>query len=120
MTSASSAQTHESDNGFVATAAHADATLDRIHQRHKIVLGALLVSPLWPVRVVTRAYMQVFRNAPLLVLIYFSTYVFPFEIDIGHVSLPFPDWIKVTLGLALPNTAAARRESAPLTASNLR
>ncbi|ASL42137.1 Inner membrane amino-acid ABC transporter permease protein YecS [Burkholderia sp. AD24] len=70
-----------------------------------LVLGALLVSPLWPVRVVTRAYVQVFRNAPLLVLIYFSTYVFPFEIDIGHVALPFPDWIKVTLGLALPASA---------------
>ncbi|PQV54836.1 transporter substrate-binding domain-containing protein [Paraburkholderia sp. BL21I4N1] len=30
---------------FGATAAHADATLDRIHQRHKIVIGVILSGP---------------------------------------------------------------------------
>ncbi|MFP3567471.1 amino acid ABC transporter permease [Paraburkholderia sp. SIMBA_030] len=70
-----------------------------------LVLGPLLLSPVRIVRVATRAYVQVFRNAPLLVLIYFSTYVFPFEISIGHQTLPFPDWFKVTLGLALPASA---------------
>ena len=30
---------------FAATAAHADATLDRIHQRHKIVIGVILSGP---------------------------------------------------------------------------
>jgi polar amino acid transport system permease protein len=70
-----------------------------------LALGPLLLSPLRLVRVTTRTYVQVFRNAPLLVLIYFSTYVFPFEIPIGHHVLPFPDWFKVTLGLALPASA---------------
>lgn len=70
-----------------------------------LVLGSLLLSPVGLVRIVTRCYVQVFRNAPLLVLIYFSTYVFPFEIAIGHQTLPFPDWFKVTLGLALPASA---------------
>ncbi|ASL42139.1 ABC transporter glutamine-binding protein GlnH [Burkholderia sp. AD24] len=30
---------------FAATTAHADATLDRIHQRHKIVIGVILSGP---------------------------------------------------------------------------
>ena len=70
-----------------------------------LALGPLLLSPLAAVHVAARAYVQVFRNAPLLVLIYFSTYVFPFEIPLGHYALPFPDWFKVTLGLALPASA---------------
>ena len=70
-----------------------------------LVLGPLTLSRLGIARVAARAYVQVFRNAPLLVLIYFSTYVFPFEIRFGHASLPFPDWFKVTLGLALPASA---------------
>jgi polar amino acid transport system permease protein len=52
-----------------------------------------------------RLYVQLFRNAPLLVLIFFTTYVFPFEIHIGSHYIPFPDWIKATLGLALPASA---------------
>lgn len=52
-----------------------------------------------------RCYVQVFRNAPLLVLIFFTTYVFPFEIRVGSLYLPFPDWIKATIGLALPASA---------------
>jgi polar amino acid transport system permease protein len=71
-----------------------------------LALGPLLLSPLRIVRVPARVYVQVFRNAPLLVLIYFSTYVFPFEIALGHHTLPFPDWFKVTLGLALPASAS--------------
>ncbi|RQR46180.1 MULTISPECIES: amino acid ABC transporter permease [unclassified Burkholderia] len=70
-----------------------------------LVLGPLTLSRLGIARVLARAYVQLFRNAPLLVLIYFSTYVFPFEIRFGHASLPFPDWFKVTLGLALPASA---------------
>ncbi|MNN31934.1 Inner membrane amino-acid ABC transporter permease protein YhdY [compost metagenome] len=38
-------------------------------------------------------------------LIYFTTYVFPFEIKIGSAYLSFPDWVKVTIGLALPASA---------------
>jgi len=52
-----------------------------------------------------RAWVQFFRNAPWLVLIYFTSYVFPFELHLGHATLPFPDWLKVTAGLALPASA---------------
>ena len=70
-----------------------------------LVVGALSLSPLRALRVVTRWYVQVFRNAPVLVLIYFTTYVFPFELHLVSWTFPFPDWIKVVLGLALPASA---------------
>ena len=70
-----------------------------------LLIGALSLSTLAPVRGATRLYVQVFRNAPVLVLVYFSTYVFPFELQLHHWRLPFPDWIKVVLGLALPASA---------------
>lgn len=70
-----------------------------------LVIGALSISPLAPVRVALRWYVQLFRNAPVLVLIYFTTYVFPFELRAATWSVPFPDWVKVVLGLALPTSA---------------
>jgi len=70
-----------------------------------LLIGALGLSPLRILRLPARLWVQLFRNAPWLVLIYFTTYVFPFEIHIGSTYLPFPDWLKVTVGLALPASA---------------
>ena len=70
-----------------------------------LVIGGLQLSSLRVVRVLTHGYVQTFRNAPMLILIYFSTYVFPFELHLGTHYVAFPDWIKVTLGLALPASA---------------
>ncbi|KIH83716.1 amino acid ABC transporter permease [Pseudomonas batumici] len=70
-----------------------------------LLVGALGLSPLRILRLPARLWVQVFRNAPWLVLIYFTTYVFPFEIHVGSHYLPFPDWLKVTVGLALPASA---------------
>lgn len=70
-----------------------------------LVIGALSLSPVQGVRVVMRWYVQIFRNAPILVLIYFTTYVFPFEVHLVSWTFPFPDWVKVVLGLALPTSA---------------
>ncbi len=70
-----------------------------------LLVGALAVSPLWITRLPAKIWVQVFRNAPWLVLIYFTTYVFPFELQIGTSWISFPDWVKVTLGLALPASA---------------
>ncbi|NWE12497.1 amino acid ABC transporter permease [Pseudomonas yamanorum] len=67
-----------------------------------LLIGALALSP---AGIVARVWVQVFRNAPWLVLIYFTTYVFPFEIHIGSSYVSFPDWVKVTIGLALPASA---------------
>ncbi|MBS1154559.1 MAG: amino acid transporter permease [Proteobacteria bacterium] len=70
-----------------------------------LLVGALELSQARWINTPARWYVQVFRNAPLLVLIFFTTYVFPFEIKIGSIYLPFPDWIKATIGLALPASA---------------
>lgn len=70
-----------------------------------LVVGALSLSPNAALRAGTRCWVQLFRNAPMLVLIYFTTYVFPFEIRLAGWSVPFPDWVKVVLGLALPTSA---------------
>lgn len=70
-----------------------------------LLVGALAVWPLWITRLPAKIWVQVFRNAPWLVLIYFTTYVFPFELHIGTSWISFPDWVKVTLGLALPASA---------------
>jgi polar amino acid transport system permease protein len=70
-----------------------------------LLIGALAMSPFWLTRLPAKVWVQVFRNAPWLVLIYFTTYVFPFEIHIGKSWIAFPDWVKVTIGLALPASA---------------
>ncbi|WP_447919658.1 amino acid ABC transporter permease [Achromobacter aegrifaciens] len=70
-----------------------------------LVVGALSLSPSPLLRRLTRAYVLLFRNVPILVLVYFTTYVFPFELKLGGWNLPFPDWIKVVIGLGLPASA---------------
>ncbi|MDA8455816.1 amino acid ABC transporter permease [Acidovorax sp. GBBC 3334] len=70
-----------------------------------LVVGALSLSPAAAVRMGMRWYVQIFRNAPILVLIYFTTYVFPFEVRLASWTFPFPDGVKVVLGLALPTSA---------------
>jgi polar amino acid transport system permease protein len=70
-----------------------------------IVVGALELSRLRWIKALAMGYVQLFRNAPILVLIFFATYVFPFEIHLGSLYVPFPDWIKAMLGLALPASA---------------
>jgi polar amino acid transport system permease protein len=70
-----------------------------------LFIGALSLSTYPWVRHMARLWVQAFRNAPILVLVYFTTYVFPFELHIAHWTVPFPDWIKVVLGLALPASA---------------
>ncbi|MGF6441209.1 amino acid ABC transporter permease [Paraburkholderia youngii] len=69
-----------------------------------LLIGALALAASWPGRL-ARIWVQVFRNAPWLVLVYFTTYVFPFEFSVFGTTLPFPDWMKVTLALALPASA---------------
>jgi polar amino acid transport system permease protein len=69
-----------------------------------LAIGALALSHSFVGRL-AKLWVQAFRNAPWLVLIYFTTYVFPFEFTVFGATLPFPDWLKVTLGLALPASA---------------
>ena len=66
------------------------------------VLGLLQVSLLPPLRAGSWLVTQFFRNAPWLVLLFFCMFLLPFEFTIFGVTIPFPDWVKATLGLSLP------------------
>ncbi|WP_062207149.1 amino acid ABC transporter permease [Aureimonas sp. AU12] len=70
-----------------------------------VLLGAMELSSFAPVRLLAVSYVQVFRNAPHLVLIFATTYIFPFEIVVFGTYIPFPDWLKAVVGLAIPASA---------------
>ena len=65
-------------------------------------LGIWQISLLPPVRTSSWFVTQFFRNAPWLVLLFFCMFLLPFEFRFGDVTIPFPDWVKATIGLALP------------------
>jgi len=67
-----------------------------------VALGVARISLVAGVRGTSWVVVQFFRNAPWLVLLFFVMYLLPFEFRIGGTTIPFPDWIKATLGLALP------------------
>jgi len=67
-----------------------------------LLLGFARLSLLAPVRGSSWIVVQFFRNSPWLVLLFFVMFLMPFEFRIGALTVPFPDWIKATLGLALP------------------
>ena len=67
-----------------------------------LALGFARISLFAPVRGTSWAVVQFFRNAPWLVLLFFVMYLLPFEFHVAGVMVPFPDWIKATIGLALP------------------
>lgn len=67
-----------------------------------VLLGFARISLLPPVRGSSWLVVQFFRNAPWLVLLFFVMYLLPFELRVGGATVPFPDWIKATFGLALP------------------
>ncbi|MGN6570110.1 MAG: amino acid ABC transporter permease [Pseudolabrys sp.] len=48
---------------------------------------------------------QFFRNAPWLVLLFICVLLLPFELRIGTLRIPFPDWVKAVVGFALPAMA---------------
>jgi polar amino acid transport system permease protein len=65
-------------------------------------LGIGLISFTAPVRRFSWLLTQFFRNAPWLVLLFFTMFMLPFQIRIGSVVVPLPDWAKAVLGLSLP------------------
>ena len=65
-------------------------------------LGLMQVSLLAPVRGSSWIVTQFFRNSPWLVLLFCVMLLFPFEIDLGFVVIPIPDWMKAVIGFSLP------------------
>ena len=70
------------------------------------VFGILLgLGQISPVKSIARScwfITQLFRNSPWLVLLFIVMLAFPFEVTIGSVTIPIPDWMKAVFGLALP------------------
>ena len=66
------------------------------------ILGLGQISLIPAVRSGSWLVTQFFRNAPWLVLLFFTMFLLPFEIDVLGLKIPFPDWLKAILGLSLP------------------
>jgi polar amino acid transport system permease protein len=67
-----------------------------------VLLGIAQVSKSALSRTPAWAVTQFFRNSPWLVLLFFTVLLLPFQFEVAGVTIPFPDWIKATIGLALP------------------
>lgn len=67
-----------------------------------MLLGFAQISLLPPVKKGAWLTTHFFRNAPWLVLLFYCMFLLPFQVTVFGVTIPIPDWIKATLGLALP------------------
>jgi polar amino acid transport system permease protein len=65
-------------------------------------LGLALLSESRPLAAVSWFVTQFFRNAPWLVLLFFVMFLVPFQVTMFKMTIPLPDWVKATLGFALP------------------
>jgi len=66
------------------------------------ILGLAQISLLPPVRAGSWLATQFFRNSPWLVLLFAIMLLFPFEVRIGDLVIPIPDWVKAIFGFSLP------------------
>jgi polar amino acid transport system permease protein len=67
-----------------------------------LLLGFAQLSLRRPVKRTAWLTTHFFRNAPWLVLLFYCMFLLPFQITVFGVTIPLPDWVKATLGLALP------------------
>ncbi|KAB1070813.1 amino acid ABC transporter permease [Methylobacterium planeticum] len=65
-------------------------------------LGLAMLTQQPILRRIAWAVTQFFRNAPWLVLLFFVMFLVPFQVTIFGMTIPLPDWLKATLGFALP------------------
>ncbi|SEA72263.1 amino acid ABC transporter permease [Rubrimonas cliftonensis] len=65
-------------------------------------LGLGQIAPSRGLRAFSVGVTQFFRNAPWLVLLFFCMFLLPFEFVVLGATIPFPDWVKAVIGLALP------------------
>ncbi|MEO8135166.1 MAG: amino acid ABC transporter permease [Betaproteobacteria bacterium] len=66
-----------------------------------LFVGIAQISVVRPVRASASLLTQFFRNAPWLVLLFYCMLLLPFQIRIGGIVVPLPDWLKATFGLSL-------------------
>lgn len=70
-----------------------------------VFLGLALVSKAKLLRWTGALIAQFFRNMPWLVLLFFATFLLPFQLRLLGLTIPFPDWCKAAVALTLPITA---------------
>lgn len=70
-----------------------------------IALGFALVSKMALLRRIATALTQFFRNTPWLVLLFFASFLLPFQFRMFGFTMPFPDWCKAAIALSFPITA---------------
>ena len=66
------------------------------------LLGVAQTSQSRAVRAPSWLVTQLLRNAPWLVLLFYCMFLLPFQVNLFGWRVPFPDWIKASLGFALP------------------
>lgn len=67
-----------------------------------LLLGIAQVSPSPAIKYPSLVVTQFFRNAPWLVLLFYSIIIFPFEFSVFGLVIPLPASIKAIIGLSLP------------------
>ena len=65
-------------------------------------LGLTQLSRWRALRLAGEWIVQFFRNAPWLVLLFYSIFLIPFEFRVFGLTLQFPAWLKAVIGLGLP------------------
>jgi polar amino acid transport system permease protein len=70
-----------------------------------VLLGLALISDNALPRRISAALTQFFRNTPWLVLLFFATFLLPFQLRLFGFLVPFPDWCKACVALTFPIAA---------------
>lgn len=68
-------------------------------------LGLTQVARLRAVRGTGWVVIQLLRNAPWLVLLFYVMFLLPYEVRVAGLAVPLPAWVKAVVGLALPVSA---------------
>ncbi|MCC6466698.1 MAG: amino acid ABC transporter permease [Alphaproteobacteria bacterium] len=66
-----------------------------------LFIGIAQISEVRPVRHSASLVTQFFRNAPWLVLLFYCMLLLPFQIRVGDLVIPLPDWLKAIFGLSV-------------------
>lgn len=68
-----------------------------------VILGFMQISPAAAIRVPAKLVTHLFRNSPWLVILFAIMLLLPFQVTLpGGERILIPDWVKATIGFALP------------------
>jgi polar amino acid transport system permease protein len=66
-----------------------------------VLLGIAQMSQLSPVRRLAWTITELFRNTPVLILLFAAMFLLPFQLHIGGATISLPPWLKAILGFSL-------------------